>query len=60
MTNFRVQLRRGVQFTLLITAESRMDVLRIINNLAKKYDEIDKKETEIISIEPVLDPFIRG
>jgi len=45
-----VTLIRDHQVTLQIDAPSRLEVIRLVNDLALKYDAIDGKHTQIVSI----------
>ena len=47
---FAITLVRDHQVTLTIDAPSRLDVIRLVNTLALKYDAIDGKQTKIVSI----------
>ncbi len=47
---FAITLVRDHQVTLSIDAPSRLDVIRLVNDLALKYDAIDGKQTKIVSI----------
>lgn len=45
-----VTLMREHQVTLSIDAPSRFEIIRLVNELALKYDAIDGKQTQIVSI----------
>ena len=45
-----VTLIRDHQVTLEIDAPNRLEVIRLVNDLALKYDAIDGKHTQIVSI----------
>lgn len=47
---YLVTLIREHQVTLSIEAPSRLEVIRLVNDLALKYDAIDGKHTQIVSI----------
>jgi len=47
---YLVTLIREHQVTLSIEAPSRLEVIRLVNNLALKYDALDGKHTQIVSI----------
>jgi hypothetical protein len=47
---YLVTLIREHQVTLAIDAPSRLEVIRLVNDLALKYDAIDGKQTQIVSI----------
>lgn len=47
---FAITLIREHQVTLTIDAPSRLDIIRLVNDLALKYDAIDGKQTKIVSI----------
>jgi hypothetical protein len=47
---YLVTLIREHQVTLEIDAPSRYEVIRLVNDLALKYDAIDGKQTQIVSI----------
>jgi hypothetical protein len=47
---YLVTLIRDHQVTLSIEAPSRLEVIRLVNNLALKYDAIDGKQTKIVSV----------
>ena len=49
MPTFRIKIRRGAEVDMLLPATDRFDALRIVTELAMKYDEPDNP-TLIVSI----------
>lgn len=47
---FWVTLQREHEVTLTIDCPSRLDTIRLVNDLALKYDALDGKQTKIVSI----------
>ena len=47
---FWVTIIREHQVTLTIEAASRLDIIRLVTDLAFKYDAMDGKQTKIVSI----------
>jgi head-tail adaptor len=57
---YRVTIVRTVRFQLDLEAESRLDALKKVTDMAMVYDEHDLKETRVITVQeltkPVLNP----
>lgn len=47
---FWITIIREHQVTLTMEAASRLDIIRLVTDLALKYDAIDGKQTKIVSI----------
>jgi len=47
---FWITIIREHQVTLTMEAASRLDIIRLVTDLALKYDAIDGKQTTIVSI----------
>ena len=47
---FWITIIREHQVTLTMEAASRLDIIRLVIDLALKYDAIDGKQTKIVSI----------
>jgi head-tail adaptor len=54
MPTYRVTIDRAVRFQLDIEADSRLDALRKVTDMAMVYDEQDLKETRVISIQELI------
>ena len=51
MKTYRVTIERTVRFQLDIEAESRLDALQKVTDMAMVYDEQDLKETRVITVQ---------
>lgn len=60
MPIYRMTIERTVRFQLDLEADSRMDALKKVTDMAMDYDDRDLKETRVIAVqelkEPVLNP----
>jgi hypothetical protein len=58
---YRLTIERTVRFQLDLEADSRIDALRKVTDMALDYDDRDLKETRVISVQeptkPVLNSF---
>ena len=54
MKTYRVTIVRTVRFQLDIEAESRLDALQKVTDMAMVYDEQDLKETRVINIQELI------
>ncbi|CAK0761219.1 hypothetical protein CCP3SC15_260037 [Gammaproteobacteria bacterium] len=50
VVKFWITIIREHQVTLTMEAASRLDIIRLVTDLALKYDAIDGKQTKIVSI----------
>jgi HD-like signal output (HDOD) protein len=50
VVKYWITIIREHQVTLTMEAASRLDIIRLVTNLAIKYDAIDGKQTKIVSI----------
>lgn len=50
MPTYRMAIERTVRFHLDLEADSRMDALAKVTNMALNYDDRDLKETRVINI----------
>jgi hypothetical protein len=61
MPTYRLTIERTVRFQLDLEADSRIDALRKVTDMALDYDDRDLKETRVISVQeptkPVQHPF---
>jgi hypothetical protein len=59
MPAYRITIDRAVRFQLDLEADSRLDALQKVTDMAMVYDDQDLKETRVISVQeltiPVLD-----
>ena len=54
MPTYRMTIERTVRFQLDLEADSRIDALRKVTDMALDYDDRDLKETRVINIhEPI-------
>ena len=54
MPTYRMTIERTVRFQLDLEADSRIDALRKVTDMAMDYDDRDLKETRVINIhEPI-------
>ena len=54
MPTYRLTIERTVRFQLDLEADSRIDALRKVTDMAMDYDDRDLKETRVINIhEPI-------
>ena len=51
MPTYRVTIDRAVRFQLDLEADTRLDALRMVTDMALVYDAQDLKETRVISIQ---------
>jgi head-tail adaptor len=58
MPTYRMTIERTVRFQLDLEADSRLDALKKVTDMALNYDDRDLKETRVINIHelPVLNP----
>lgn len=60
MPIYRMTIERTVRFQLDLEADSRMDAVKKVTDMAMDYDDRDLKETRVIAVqelkEPVLNP----
>lgn len=50
MPTYRLTIDRAVRFQLDFEADTRLDALRMVNDMALMYDGRDQKETRVIAI----------
>ena len=51
MPTYRLTIERTVRFQLDLEADSRIDALRKVTDMALDYDDRDLKETRVISVQ---------
>lgn len=56
MPTYRMTIERTVRFQLDLEADSRMDALRKVTDMAMDYDDRDLKETRVINIHELTIP----
>lgn len=56
MKTYRLTIDRAVRFQLDLEADSRLDALRKVTDMALVYDEQDLKETRVISVQELKEP----
>lgn len=56
MPTYRMTIERTVRFQLDLEADSRMDALAKVTNMALNYDDRDLKETRVINIHELKKP----
>ena len=56
MPTYRLTIDRAVRFQLDLEADSRLDALRTVTDMALVYDEQDLKETRVISVQELKEP----
>jgi hypothetical protein len=56
MPTYRLTIDRAVRFQLDLEADSRLDALRKVTDMALVYDEQDLKETRVISVQELKEP----
>ena len=56
MTTYRLTIDRAVRFQLDLEADSRLDALKKVTDMALVYDEQDLKETRVISVQELKEP----
>jgi hypothetical protein len=54
MPTYRVTIDRAARFQLDLEAESRLDALKKVTDMALDYDEQDLKETRVISVQELI------
>ena len=56
MPTYRLTIDRAVRFQLDLEADSRLDALSKVTDMALVYDEQDQKETRVISVQELKEP----
>jgi len=56
MPTYRMTIDRAVRFQLDLEADSRLDALSKVTDMALVYDEQDLKETRVISVQELKEP----
>jgi hypothetical protein len=56
MPTYRLTIDRAVRFQLDLEADSRLDALKKVTDMALVYDEQDLKETRVISVQELKEP----
>jgi head-tail adaptor len=56
MPTYRLTIDRAVRFQLDLEADSRLDALSKVTDMALVYDEQDLKETRVISVQELKEP----
>ena len=56
MPTYRLTIDRAVRFQLDLEADSRLDALRKVTDMALVYDDKDLKETRVISVQELKEP----
>ena len=56
MPTYRITIDRAVRFQLDLEADSRLDALRKVTDMALVYDDKDLKETRVISVQELKEP----
>ena len=51
MPTYRLTIDRAVRFQLDLEADSRLDALKKVTDMAMVYDDLDLKETRVISVQ---------
>ena len=51
MPTYRITIDRAVRFQLDLEADSRLDALQKVTAMAMVYDDLDLKETRVISVQ---------
>ena len=54
MPTYRMTIERTVRFQLDLEAESRLDALKKVTDMALDYDDRDLKETRVINIQELV------
>ena len=54
MPTYRLTIDRTVRFQLDLEADSRLDALKKVTDMALDYDDRDLKETRVINIQELL------
>ena len=54
MPTYRVTIDRAVRFQLDLEADSRLDALKKVTDMAMVYDDRDLKETRVISVQELI------
>ena len=58
MKTYRLTIDRAVRFQLDLEADSRLDALKKVTDMALVYDEQDLKETRVISVQELTKPVL--
>ena len=56
MPTYRLTIDRAVRFQLDLEADSRLDALKKVTDMALVYDDKDLKETRVISVQELKVP----
>ena len=56
MPTYRLTIDRAVRFQLDLEADSRLDALSKVTDMALVYDDQDLKETRVISVQELTKP----
>ncbi len=56
MPTYRITIERTVRFQLDLEADSRLDALKKVTDMALDYDDRDLKETRVINIHELEKP----
>jgi len=54
MPTFRMTIDRSVRFQLDLEADSRLDALKKVTDMALNYDDRDLKETRVINVQELI------
>lgn len=54
MPTYRLTIERVVRFQLDLEADSRLDALAKVTNMALDYDDRDLKETRVINVQELI------
>ena len=60
MPTYRLTIDRAVRFQLDLEADSRLDALKKVTDMALVYDEQDLKETRVISVQELTKPVLNS
>jgi hypothetical protein len=58
MPTYRITIDRAVRFQLDLEADSRLDALKKVTDMAMVYDDRDLKETRVISVQELTKPVL--
>jgi len=58
MPTYRLTIDRAVRFQLDLEADSRLDALQKVTDMAMVYDDRDLKETRVISVQELTKPVL--
>lgn len=56
MPTYRMTIERTVRFQLDLEADSRLDALKKVTDMAMDYDDRDLKETRVITVQELTKP----